>query len=114
MAYPPLVPFIARVALTLFGPSLVGLRLFSGLAISAAMVLAGLMARDLGGSRPAQIITALAVAFAPIALIQGALFQYVSFDYLWWVLLAYLTLRLVHTDNPHWWLGIGLVIGLGI
>ncbi|HXV41973.1 MAG TPA: glycosyltransferase family 39 protein, partial [Anaerolineae bacterium] len=114
VAYPPVTPFIARVALELFGPSLVGVRLFSALAQSSAMVLAGLMARELGGARLAQIVTALAVAIAPISLIQGALFQYVSFDYLWWVLIAYLTIRLLKSEDPRWWLGIGVVIGLGM
>jgi len=40
-----------RVALTLFGPSILGVRLFAALAGAAAMVLAGLMARELGGKR---------------------------------------------------------------
>jgi len=62
VAYPPVTPFIGRVALELFGPSLVGLRFFSALAQCIAVVLAGLMTRVLGGSRLAQIITALAVA----------------------------------------------------
>lgn len=114
VAYPPATPFIGRMALELFGPSLVGLRFFSALAQSVAMVLAGLMCRELGGSRAGQIVTALAVAIAPISLIQGALFQYVSFDYLWWVLIAYLTIRLLKSENPRWWLGIGAVIGIGM
>jgi hypothetical protein len=82
VAYPPVTPLIGRVALVLFGPSLVGVRFFSALAQSVAMVLAGLITRELGGTRLAQIVTALAVALAPISLIQGALFQYGSFDYL--------------------------------
>ena len=49
VAYPPLTPFVARLALDLFGPSLVGLRLFSAAAQCAAMVLTGLIARELGG-----------------------------------------------------------------
>ena len=114
VAYPPVTPFIGRVALALFGPSLVGVRFFSAVAQSLAMVLAGLMARELGGSRRAQIVTALAVAIAPISLIQGALFQYVSFDYLWWVLIAYLVMRLLKSEDPRWWLAIGGVIGLGM
>jgi len=114
VGYPPLTPFVARVALELFGASLVGLRFFSALAQSVAVVLAGLMTRELGGSRTAQTLTALAVAIAPLSLIQGALFQYVSFDYLWWVLTAYLTLRLLNSDDPRWWLGIGISIGLGM
>ena len=71
VAYPPLTPAVARVALELFGPSLPGLRLFAALAQGAVMVLAGLMARELGGGRWAQVVAALAVAIAPISLLQG-------------------------------------------
>ena len=55
VSYPPLTPFIARLALTLFGPSLIGVRFFSTLAQAIAMVLTGLMARELGGRRWAQV-----------------------------------------------------------
>ena len=114
VAYPPVTPFIARVALELFGPSLVGVRLFAALAQGAAVLLGGLMAHELGGRRPAQIVAASAVAIAPLSLGAGALFQYVSFDYLWWVLIAYLTIRLLKSEDPRWWLGVGAVIGLGM
>src|SRR6185503_4713005 len=89
VSYPPFTPFVARVALTLFGPSLVGLRFFTALAQSIAMVFAGLMARELGGRRWAQVLAAVATATSPVALLMGALFQYVSFDFLWWVMAAY-------------------------
>jgi len=114
VAYPPLTPFVARVAFTLFGPSLVGLRFFSSLAIGIAIVLAGWMARELGGGRMAQVLAALAVAIGPVTLSAGALFQYVSFDYLWWVTIAYLTIRLVQSEDPRWWLAIGAAIGLAM
>jgi hypothetical protein len=114
VAYPPVTPLIGRVALVVFGPCLVGVRFFSALAQSVAMVLAGLITRELGGTRLAQIVTALAVSLAPISLIQGALFQYVSFDYLWWVSIAYLVVRLLTSEDPRWWLGIGTAMGLGM
>jgi hypothetical protein len=114
VAYPPVTPFIARLALTIFGPSLVGLRLFSSLAIAGAAVFTGLMVRELGGSRRAQVIAAIATSIAPVSLISGSLFQYFAFDYLGWVLLAYLMIRLLNSEDPRWWLGIGIVIGLGM
>lgn len=114
VAYPPLTPAIARVALEMFGPSLIGLRLFSAAAVSVAMVVAGLIARDLGGGRWAQVIAVLACAVAPISLIQGSVFQYVAFDYLWWVLLAAAVVRLLRSSDPRWWLAIGALIGLGL
>src|SRR5271157_3298180 len=85
VAYPPVTPFIARMALGVFGPSLVGVRFFAALAQAVALVLTGLMARELGGGRAAQIVAALAAAIGPVSLSAGVLFQYVSFDYLWWV-----------------------------
>ena len=112
--YPPFTPFIERIGLSLFGLSMVGLRLFSVLAQSAAIVLAGVMAKDLGGSRLAQVTAALAVAFSPLPLFQGIEFQYSSFDFLWWVLIAYLTIRLLKSDNPRWCLTIGAVVGVGL
>jgi 4-amino-4-deoxy-L-arabinose transferase-like glycosyltransferase len=89
-------------------------RFFSTLAQAISMVLAGLMARELGGRRWAQVAAAIAVAVAPFALLEGVLFHYSSFDYLWWTLTAYLVVRLLKSDNPRWWLGIGAVIGLGL
>lgn len=112
--YPPVLPFIARIALELFGSSLVGVRFFSALAQSIAIVLTGLMARELGGSRWAQFVAAFCVFAASSSIIIASLFQYVSFDYLWWVLIAYLTIRLLKSDDTRWWLAIGAVIGLGM
>src|SRR5712671_8130943 len=47
VAYPPITPFFARVSLTLFGTSLVGFRFFAAIAQAIAVVLTGLMAREI-------------------------------------------------------------------
>ena len=114
VAYPPLTPFLERIGLELFGLSLVGLRLFSVIAQATAIIVTGLMARELGGGRLAQGTAALAVALSPLPLFEGTEFQYSSFDYLWWVLIAYFTIRLLRTENPRYWLAIGAFVGLGL
>src|SRR6185295_4753090 len=114
VSYPPLTPFVARVALTLFGPSLVGLRFFAVLAQSIAMVIAGLVTCELGGKRWAKVIAAIATAISPMSVCMGTMFQYISFDFLWWVLAAWFFIRLLRTQNPRWWLAIGAVLGLGM
>ena len=114
VAYPPLTPFVERIGLELFGLSMVGLRLFSVLAQAAAIVVTGMMARELGGGRLAQGTAALTVALSPLPLFAGTGFQYGTFDYLWWVLIAYFTIRLLKTENPRWWLAIGAAIGVGL
>ena len=114
VAYPPLTPFLARIELTLFGTSLEGFRFFSALAQSVVIVVAGLIARELGGRRLAFFVAALAVAITPVSMAMSFMYQYVSFDYLWWVLLAYFVIRLQNSKDARWWLAIGTVIGLGM
>jgi hypothetical protein len=114
VAYPPFTPVVQRVGLVLFGHSLAGLRLVSTLAQAAAIVVTGLMARELGGSRFAQVTAAIAIALSPLPLFEGTEFQYTTFDYLWWVLIAYMVIRLLKSEDPRWWLAIGWVIGLGL
>jgi Dolichyl-phosphate-mannose-protein mannosyltransferase len=111
VAYPPVTPFLGRLSLLLFGTSLVGFRFFAAVAQAIAVVLTGLMAKELGGGRGAQLVAALAAI--PFCLAGGALMQYVSFDYLFWVLTAYFVVRLLKSDDPRWWLAIGASIGFG-
>lgn len=114
VAVPPLTPFLERIGMALFGLSLVGLRIFAVLAQAAVIVVSGLMARELGGNRLAQSATAVAVALSPLPIFGGTEFQYTSFDFLWWVLVAYFVIRLLKSENPRWWLAIGAVIGVGL
>jgi hypothetical protein len=114
VSYPPFTPFIEHIALSIFGLSLVGLRLFSVIAQALVIYISGLMARELGGGRLAQVITALAVALSPLPIFEGTEFQYSSFDFLWWVLIAYFTIRLLKTEDPRWWLAIGATVGVGL
>jgi hypothetical protein len=112
--YPPLTPFLGWIDLHLFGTSLSGFRFLAAFAQCVAMVLSGLIARELGGRRSAQVIAALAVASMPFSLVMSSVFMYSSFDLLWWVAVAYFTLRLVNSGNARWWLAIGVVFGLGL
>jgi hypothetical protein len=111
--YPPLTPFLTRVSLVLFGESGVSVRLFSVLAQGVAIVVAGLMAGEMGGRRGAKALAAMAVAVSSVSVAMGTLMMYVSFDFLWWLLAAYFTVKIIHTEDPRWWLGVGAAIGLG-
>jgi len=114
VSYPPVTPFIEHIALALFGVSIVGLRLSAVLAQFTVVILAGLMTKELGGARFAQVIAALAVGFSPVEIFEGHEFQYTSFDLLWWVLTAYFVIRLLKSENPRWWLAIGASLGVGL
>jgi hypothetical protein len=112
VAYPPVTPFFGRLSLILFGTSLTGFRFFAAVTEAIAVVFTGLMARELGGRRGAQLVAAAAAI--PFCLAGGTLMQYVSFDYLFWVLTAYFVIRLLKSDDPRWWIAIGTAIGLGM
>jgi hypothetical protein len=90
------------------------LRLFSVMAQALAIVVTGLMARELGGGRLAQVTAALVVATSGLPVFEGTEFQYSSFDYLWWTLIAYFVIRLLKSEDPRWWMAIGASLGVGL
>lgn len=114
VTYPPLTPFLGRIEWELFGASLTGFRLFPALAQSIVFVVAGLMARRLGGGRAAMLLAAFAVALGPVSLSGSALFMYVTFDFLCYVLLAYFVVCRIESGDARWWLAIGAMVGLGM
>ncbi|MEO6871497.1 MAG: glycosyltransferase family 39 protein [Chthoniobacterales bacterium] len=113
VVYPPVTPFLARIALTLLGHSLGGLRLLSTLGFCLVIVVSGLMARRLGAGLWGQALAAAAVATATVPVHNSSLFQYVTFDYLAWVLTAYFVICLLTTNDERWWLAVGAALAFG-
>ncbi len=111
VAYPPITPLFGRLSLILFGTSLAGFRFFAAVTEAIVVVLTGLMAREMGGGRAAQLLATTAAI--PFCIAGGAMMQYVSFDYLFWVLAAYFVVKLVRSEDPRWWLAIGTAVGFG-
>src|SRR5271166_4475049 len=111
-AYPPVTPFFGRFSLELFGTSVRGFRFFANLAQAVTVVLTGLMARDVGARRGAQLVAAMAAV--PFCLGGGYQMMYVAFDALAWVMTAYFVVRLLKSEDPRWWMAIGAGIGYGM
>jgi 4-amino-4-deoxy-L-arabinose transferase-like glycosyltransferase len=112
VAYPPLTSFGCRIAIALFGISPQVLRLSVTLIDAVSLVLAGLIARELGATRAAQIITVCAIF--PVTLVFSTLMQYTTYDLFSWILLAFFTARLLRTNDERNWIGIGTAIGIGV
>ena len=79
---PVLTPLLAWVSLKLFGISLPGLRLWPALAAGATVVVSGLTARELGGSRRAQLLAAIGTGTMPALLAIGHLADTTPYDVL--------------------------------
>jgi len=107
-------PVLAFLDHLVFGTSVVGLRLLPALAGGGIVILGGLIARELGGGRFAQVVAAVLVAVSPLYLGANLLFQTVAFEQLWVALAFYLLARLLRTDNPRLWPLVGFVLGVGL
>lgn len=111
---PPLSIVILALWRALFGDSLLAIRMPAILAVGAIVVLLGMMTRRMGGGRFAQGFTMFCFLICPMMLGIHSYFSMNAFDHLFWVLAAYLFVRLLETGNAHYWLWFGLVCGLGL
>jgi 4-amino-4-deoxy-L-arabinose transferase-like glycosyltransferase len=111
---PPLVPALAALARIAFGGALLGLRLLPALAVGALTVTGGLLARELGGGRGAQLGTAACVAGSSVVLAVGHLHSTTTYDLLLSAVVLLLLARLLRTRDPRLWLPIGLAVGVGL
>ncbi|MFZ6028683.1 MAG: ArnT family glycosyltransferase [Chloroflexota bacterium] len=111
---PPVVPLLMAVSNHALGTSLFAMHLFPALAGAVMVFFAGLLAREMGGGRFAQYLTAVAVIFAPIWLVLNSWFAYDAFDQLATVILIYVSLRVAKAATPQRWIVFGIVAGVGM
>jgi len=122
MDFPPFIAILSQAERWLLGDSIVAIRFSSSIAAGLIVMLAALIARELGGGKFAQILAAVAVAASPLFLRAGVLFQPVVFDQLWWTLALYALVRLcagaqrddVLDTSPRWWVVLGVACGVGL
>jgi hypothetical protein len=116
MDFPPAIAMLSEIQRFVAGDSLPVLRLVPALAASAIVVLAALLARDMGGGRFAQGFAALAVVGSVFFQRSGNLFQPVILDALVWTAGFYCLVALCRGEGPEerWWLLLGLVGGIGL
>jgi Dolichyl-phosphate-mannose-protein mannosyltransferase len=110
---PPLTPLVARAMDVLLPGSLTGLRLPSVLASALVVLLTGLLAREMGGGRAAQLLAAASMAVSAILLAVGHLLSTTTFDLLAWTALTWLLVRSLRDGGPIW-LATGAVAGLAL
>jgi hypothetical protein len=111
---PPLVALMAFLVRHTLGESLPAIRFLPALCNAVVVFMAGLVARQLGGGRFAQVLASLAALIAPVILSVNHIFSMNGFDHVFWVALVYLVIKILHEDRPQLWLLFGLVAGVGM
>ncbi len=111
--HPPLVPMLARLA-SATPNTLLTLRLLAVAAQTGCIVLAGLLAAELGGRRLAQVVAAAAVAACPLFMGASVFLGTTVLDQLAWLAVLVLVARALRVRTVPAWLGAGAVAGIGL
>ncbi|MFH0883896.1 MAG: glycosyltransferase family 39 protein [bacterium] len=109
---PPLSIFILWVWKGIFSNSLFSLRLLATLAGSASVFIGVRITALLGGGRFGQMIAGLALIMAPQLMALRFYYSMNVFDLLFWNLVVYQFLVLLHTGERRVWVTIGVLLGL--
>lgn len=111
---PPLIAVVARLSRALMGDSLFAIRFCPAVAGALLVLIAGLIARALGGRRFAIALTALAVIVMPVYLYLHTVLTMNAFEPLFWMTDAYLVIRIIKEGRTRLWLWFGVVSGVGL
>lgn len=111
---PPMIAWTAWLLQHSIGTSLWALRLLPALAGAATIILAGLLARQLGGRRWAIFLASLAALMAPISLALSHLFTMNAFDPLLWTAIACLVVQIARRGREYLWVAVGALAGFSI
>jgi len=111
---PPLVPWIARLALLTTGDSLLGLRLVPALAAAGLVALTAEAARRLGGGLFARWLAGIAILAAPDFVLNGLLLSTDTLQPIAWLALTLAILEALERDRPRTWLVAGGIAGLAV
>jgi hypothetical protein len=112
--HPPLSIALLAGAKALLGDSVNAIRLLPALAGASLIVLAGLLAAELGGGRYARVLAGVCAFIAPSFLVLTGYFSMNAFDLVLVPLEFYVLLRILKTGDSRLWLVFGLIAGLAL
>lgn len=112
--HPPISIYILAGWKFLFGDSLIAIRFVPAIITSVTLFILGLFTIQLGGKKSAVIIAMTSFMLTPIFLGMNTIYSMNTFDFLFWILSAYLFLKLIKTENKRYWIWLGVVLGLGL
>lgn len=111
---PPLTGLLAWVVQNLFGISVYSVRLLPAVASGLMIFLVSGIAKELGGSRFASILSATGFIIAGFALRTYAMFMPVFLDVTFWTLILYILIKYINTGSEKYLLWFGITSGFSL
>jgi len=112
--HPPLAPLVLTFFQFLFGNSLYAIRILPALAEAAAVFFTGILTKEIGGNKSAQLLAACSLAAVPVTIAFGGFYSMNAFEPLLAVLLLWIVVKMIKTGSPELWIPAGIVMGLGV
>ncbi len=112
--HPPLAPLVLTLFQFIFGTSVYAIRILPALAQAVSVVLTGILAKEIGGGKFAQVLAACAMVASPTVLAFGGFYSMNAFELLFAIGAMYYTVRMIKEDNAKRWIVLGVLIGLGM
>jgi hypothetical protein len=111
---PPFLIVVTKLIVATIGDSKFAIRLFPAVCGALKVILAAALAREMGGRRIAPIFAALAVLSTGVFWGIDHILSMNTFEQLLWGTCALIVVKIVNGDDHRWWLGFGLLSGIGI
>ena len=112
--HPPLSIWLLTVYKSVFGDSLLAIRMVPAMMGSLTIWFTGKITREFGGGKRALVISLSSILLAPIYLAMNAYYSMNSIDIFLWTTAFFLIIRLTKTGINRYWVWLGIVLGLGL
>jgi Dolichyl-phosphate-mannose-protein mannosyltransferase len=111
---PPLSIDLLAAATALVGHSVFAIRLVPALVSALSVIVLGLLVRRMDGRGTAMVVAAICFMASPLLLAEHTYYSMNCFDILFGLVVAYGLLRVSERPTLGAWLGLGVVLGLGL
>ncbi len=111
---PTLPPLILAGTRFLFGDSLFALHLVPAFSGVLFLILTYLLVKKLNGNRFALFLSLTIVLLVKNFVAIDSIYTYDTFNKLGWLLFSFLMIRLIQTEDPKYWIYIGITSGVAL
>lgn len=112
LTVPPVTGILAFVVKSVFGWSVIGIRLLPAFFGAATLYLVARFIYEMKGGITALLIASIAFLASPGFLLLFSVLTPNAFEVFFWTLAIFFIFKLIKTENPKYWILIGAIIGI--